>query len=298
MDEGSAVEVLQRHGKTFRYAQRFLGRRRGGAIARLYRFCRYIDDLADEHGDVEVSRRKLGSLLGELDNRSAHDPIVRDFLVLADQWGIDLRRGKELVRGVMGDLDTVTIADEPELIRYCFHVAGTVGLMMCPLLGAAPSGMPFAVDLGIGMQLTNIARDVHADAVQQRRYLPGQWVEEISAEKIVSAGAKERILVIDGIRRLLDLAEVYYASGMNGLAYLPPRSRISIAVAATTYREIGVKLRRHGCKWWQGRVSTTGLEKTRLAAITACSQVLLLHRPPPVHDRSLHRYIDDLVNPS
>lgn len=296
IDAAPPEQVLKQHGKTFYYAQRFLGKGRGQAVARLYRFCRYIDDLADECPDIEASRLKLSTVQDELDHKQSQQLIVSDFLALARQWQIDLKRGQDLVQGVLLDLQEVQIKDEAELLRYCYYVAGTVGLMMCPLLGADSKGNPFAVDLGVAMQLTNIARDVHYDAVQGRRYLPASWVDNRSVENIKQASVEDRAAVQQAIRQLLDMAETYYVSAELGFVYLPFRSRISIAIAARIYREIGHKLLRNGCAWWQGRIYTTSSEKTRLAAATALTELLRLTRRPTPHEKRLHQYIRDLVN--
>ena len=90
-----------------------------------------------------------------------------------------------LLDGLLSDQQPVLIRDQAELVRYAYHVAGAVGLLMCPVLGCRdPAAFRFAVDMGIGMQLTNIARDIAEDAELGRRYLPESWCGPLRPEQI------------------------------------------------------------------------------------------------------------------
>lgn len=283
-------KVLKHHGKTFYFAQRFLGRKRGFGVARLYRFCRYIDDLADQSVDRGIAEHTLRSIRLQISAQHADDPIVADFLELAADWEINHRYALDLIDGVLMDLETVAIKDQAELIQYCYRVAGVVGLMMCPLLHADQRGERFALDLGIGMQLTNIARDVLYDAKRGRRYLPAEVVNGVSAEQIIQLAEKGQPPIQEGIRKILQLAESYYESGRSGFIYLPLRSRVSIAIAARTYRQIGVKLLRGGCQYWRGRTYTTLAEKIWLAFREIIWIVTISpNLKHPQHNSALHR---------
>ena len=115
------------------------------------------------------------------------------------------------------------------------------------------------------MQLTNIARDVFEDAQMGRRYIPRSWCD-VSAENIVENSVTTQQKVIDATKRLLALSECYYNSGWQGLRYLPKNSRNAIAIAASVYREIGMKLAaRHNYAYWKGR-TRVGLPKKVLIA--------------------------------
>ena len=171
-----------------------------------------------------------------------------------------------LVEGLMDDqADEVLLPDEESLIQYAYKVAGTVGLLMCEILNNSdPKAKPHAVDLGIAMQLTNIARDVVEDARMGRRYLPGSWVGNMSPEDILDAAldpyGPDGVQITRAVERLLDLAESYYASGRAGLAYLPARAHFSIGVAAKVYRQIGRQLLRSKDSWHGKRqVTSKGL---------------------------------------
>ena len=282
-------KVLKYHGKTFYFAQRFLGRKNGYAVARLYRFCRFVDDLADESTDKDAAAKKLYAIRHQLSENLPGDPYVMDFLNLAAEWQVNIKYALDLIDGVIMDLGTVDIQDHAELLGYCYRVAGTVGLMMCPLLHADKKGEKFALDLGIAMQLTNIARDVLYDANQDRRYLPSDWVGGLTAAEILELRAANSTPIQEAIHRVLNLAEEYYESARNGYINLPMRSRISIAIAAKTYRQIGIKIINKGCKFWHGRTYTTLAEKILLAlseiAVTL-SKAPFLRRVE--HNKALH----------
>ncbi|RXJ72118.1 hypothetical protein CS022_17770 [Veronia nyctiphanis] len=171
----AATSVLKQHGKSFHLAGRFLSGKRFAAAARLYAFCRQVDDIADESEDKNHAKEELALIRQSLIINKPLHPATIDVLALSQEWGLPTHSLQSLVCGVAMDLETVEIADERSLIRYCYYVAGTVGEMMCPILNSREGGTPFAIDLGIAMQMTNIARDVIEDAQMARRYLPTDW---------------------------------------------------------------------------------------------------------------------------
>ena len=199
-----------------------------------------------------------------------------------------IRPIQHLLDGLLFDQGHVAIKSEDALIKYAYQVAGTVGLLMCPVLGCQKRhAFSFAVDMGIAMQLTNIARDVLEDAKMGRRYLPANWVGQLSASDILACAntpdSREAIQVKAGIDRLLSLADAYYDSGRKGLVYLPPRAHIAIAVAANVYREIGQKLRRRRLNWSAGRVVTNKLEKVMASGGASASLATRIIGAKPVY---------------
>jgi len=284
--------LLKKHGKSFNFARLFLGSETGIAAARLYSFCRIVDDIADESLDKEQARIELANLSDAINQNQTGHTLVADFLLLCEQHGIDRKNGITLIQGVSEDLSLQALDTEQEIVRYAFKVAGVVGLMMAPILGAKEDGCAFAIDLGIGMQLTNIARDVLEDAKMNRRYIPGAWVDSLSPEQISLAQKNDQESVQTAITRLLELAERYYQSGLAGLYYLPQRNRPAIAVAAYVYREIGRKLLKQNCEYWRGRMVISKSHKALLA-----SKALWYLRSrkfadkAPKHDPNLHIHL-------
>jgi phytoene synthase len=207
---------------------------------------------------------------------------------------------KDLLEGLISDQGTVLLLNENQLIQYSYKVAGTVGLMMAPILGiSSKKAIPFAVDLGIAMQLTNISRDVLEDAKLGRRYIPGEWCDDLSAPEIVKLGkdgtTEDRLKVSAAIKRTLLLAETYYISGFKGLAYLPPRNHLAILIAGIIYRLIGRRLLNSGTKWWLGRqvVNNTG---KLLHSLYPPLLMLNRFKRLPAHESHLHKCLKDYLD--
>ncbi len=258
------AEVLARHGSSFHLASRFLRPADARDIAILYAACRLIDDLADE----ETGRADDISTALEGMRRGNPEAVpVEGFADMVQRRQLDLGPLVQLAEMAWHESRTPTlITNESELRDYCYAVAGTVGELMCPLLGAdAERGREAAVALGTAMQLTNIARDVLEDARQGRRYLPGEWVGGLSPDAIAEARPINREPVRGAIRRLVDLGETHYTQAEAGFRLIPLRNRQAIRVAARLYRAIGLRVVEQGCRYWEGRVSLGHRERARLA---------------------------------
>lgn len=277
------AELLARAGKSFHLAGKFLPPERRRAATQLYAFCRGLDDLADETGDAD----QIEAVATALENNDHSHPLAAFYLTLENP---DPAPAIALARALRDDTGPTEIADERSLLRYCHGVAGTVGLMMARVLGATdPAASWHAIDLGIALQLTNIARDTREDADHGRRYIPAAWLH-LPPTSI--RRAPER--VHEAALRCLALAERYYASGMAGLVYLPPESRRGILVAARVYREIGEELRRQGPHRTEDRVVVPAWRKATLVAATFFGSAPW-SAEKPAHDITLHRELDHLV---
>ena len=279
----SAKAVLEANSKSFAFAAHFLGREEAQSATRLYAFCRYIDDLADTPGRSAFGRRRLKMIGRDLLAGTTDDPVVRDFLDLSRTCGIDAQAPIDLINGVRGDIGDVLVEDRDALLDYAYAVAGTVGVMMCGVFGVTnPNARRHAADLGIAMQLTNIARDVGEDAHMGRRYLPAAWVNGAAPECIASPGPDLQRTLKHSVRRLLILADTYYASGLGGLGYLPPRPRLTILIAAKLYQRIGDRIKRIGYRTWDQRASVPIWQKILIASQQTVRFLLVqsLRRPP------------------
>ena len=290
-DMMSSKKILAQHGKSFYWASLFLGPKLAERAAQLYQFCRFVDDLAD--GDLSERKESLEDIRARLEGHSvAAGPEIESFLQLASENNIPLIAARELLDGMLSDQTAVAFNSEAELLRYCHAVAGTVGLMMCRVLNCKDQRADsFAIDLGIAMQLTNIARDVLEDAKMERRYLPASWIN-VPASKISASNVACRAPVASAIERVLDLAEEYYASALVGIRLLPFRSRFSISVALRIYRQIGVLLQRRHLRWWDGRIYVPASEKVLLTL-----RSLLDLRPATMlsHNQHLNRDLKGLA---
>ncbi len=295
-DLSQPEQILATSGESFFWARRFLGRKMGHDAAVLYSFCRVLDDMAD--GDVPNGPEQLVQIQGLLaQGRWDGHPVLEHHRGLVEAHRLPHDVIASLVEGLMDDqAPEVLIADEEALIQYAYKVAGTVGLLMCNILNNEdPRAKAHAVDLGIAMQLTNIARDVVEDAKMGRRYLPGDWVDHLTPEQIVAASAQpqghEGTVITLAVERLLDLAETYYASGRAGLAYLPLRAHFSIGVAAKVYRQIGRQLLKSSDSW-HGQRQVTSKASKLFCTVRATSNLLRrLPLPRTDHNASLHAFL-------
>ncbi len=296
-----AGAVLMRHGRSFHWAGRFLARGTLRDAATLYAFCRYVDDAVDAATSANQACAEIDSIRASLEFGAQDAEMMNGFLDLAVRHQIDWQLPLALVDGVSSDLGTVRMKTRRDLLRYCYRVAGTVGAMMCPVLGASdPRALPFSVDLGIAMQLTNIARDVLADARADRLYLPAEDLRaKVTCEGLVRGEQTERAAALCVVVDLLELAETYYSSADRGLRFIPARSRLAILVAGRLYRAIGLKIMRRPSRVWQGRTAVPRMEK---AMRSAAAVVELAVRPSlsglsPVskHEHKLHAPLAGLV---
>lgn len=292
--------VLTTHARSFRWAAMFLAPQEHDDAAVVYAFCRLVDDTADEADDARHARAELNRIRAELDGSTRARPLVRAFVDVAGRLGMDLRYADELIEGVLSDLGCVSFEDDAELLRYCYRVAGTVGLMMCSVLGVDdPKALPHAIDLGVAMQLTNICRDVLEDAQMGRVYLPE---ERLAKEGIGLEAVLDETADPDAIGRvvgdLLKLAENYYRSADYGMRFIPARSRLAIVVAGRLYRAIGLKIMRGRVNpITDGRTWVAGPEKLVWSIVS-----LVVFLGPriqgftrnPGHDPSLHRSLRGL----
>ena len=295
-------QTLAFHARSFRWASALLSRAERRRVAALYAFCRAVDDLADADWVTPEAQRELESLRAALaaepDGESLWPSDYLWFRELCLECGIDFEVVLELLTGMMSDLDVVRLQSDRELVRYCYRAAGTVGLMMCAVLGVRdPRAWRHAIDLGIAMQLTNIARDVLEDAAVCRVYLPADRLAQlgVAPEDIVDgrADAQAVSLVVGDV---LGLAEVYYQSGDAGVRFLPARTRWAILVASRLYRGIGRRLRRrHHSNPLRGRVVVPWFAKVGLAVSATWSWVRLSLWPSGADvDRRYRDYLQNL----
>ena len=234
-DEGEFQKIFRSKSRTFSLASFLLPKERAEAIFQLYYVCRTLDDWADE-GEGE----QLKEAMQCWKNHQPHS-LLDHYRFLQARWGLASLPLTELMETMIKELDGVRIETEAELIQYCHGVAGTIGLMTCPIFGVTnPSAMRHADDLGIAMQLTNICRDVWEDAENNRIYLPADFFDNPPNISGVLTGLPASVEEISKVKtRLLNLADERYASGEDGIRHLPWRMRIVVRWAGRMYREIG-----------------------------------------------------------
>jgi 15-cis-phytoene synthase len=294
----SADQVLAAKGRSFHWARHFLSPTHARRATQLYQFCRYVDDLADEAITPESAGLALARAADAIESGRSTDPMLADAIRLFNECAIPREIPLMLIHGVTGDLQTVQIQDLNALLQYCFRVAGTVGLMMSHALDThQPPALAHAIDLGIAMQLTNICRDVSADALLRRRYIPTSMLGPLSPDELVKPVEAVQPILRRCVHDLLGIADDYYRSADYGLAYLPLRARYAILVAGRVYGSIGSKLRVEDYDCWSARVVVSKNEKLRVTAGALASATVQpwFWRAAPEHDQALHMAIAPLL---
>ena len=232
----SNVNYLAQFAKSFNWAGFFLPKNVYQDCSKLYAFCRVLDDLVDEKTDLELREERFNEIKNiykktyEIDNndrnilnQNEHGLIINDMIELAYNNNIKRIILDDLIEGVGSDLkQKVYLRSVKDLLVYSYRVAGTVGLMMAKILNVSDTrSLKGAIDLGIAMQLTNIARDVIEDKKMNRQYIKPDF---------------------ENIEATLKLADMFYESSYTSIKKIPFKYRFAIIVARRVYRQIGRKI--------------------------------------------------------
>ena len=265
---------LKRDGKSFYWASFFLPKNSKKNAGTLYSICRYFDDIADKNSEDETNYLK--------------DSIEEIKYNKNNKVNIFLHKNKinnsifiDLIEGLILDQKKTKIQNKEELIKYSYHVAGTVGLMMSKIIGVKnQNALKSAIDLGIGMQLTNIARDVFEDSKMNRVYLPANWIPDITLNNLISFDTKsleKDKIISNAIHKVISLSEMFYENGFAGLKYIPFSTRLGIFIAANVYRGIGIKIKSNK-KYLRERVYLNSLEKSLITIKSVLLFILIPFR--------------------
>ena len=212
--------LLSVHAKSFNWAGFFLPKETYKKCSILYDFCRTLDDIADSNLELVEKKKIFLSFKKNFEYKNFSNLIIKNFCELVEIKKIPLKVIYDLFDGVESDIRSkVYIQSEKDLIVYSYRVAGTVGLMMSKIFDIKDKdALRGAIDLGIAMQLTNIARDVIEDKGKNRFYISHDF---------------------EKIRETLKTAETFYSNSFLAIKHIPIRFRFSILVARRVYREIG-----------------------------------------------------------
>lgn len=243
---------IAHHSKSFYLASRILPRWVREASWALYAFCRRADDSVDDERVAAEAQRRVDGLRQRLANvyRGApgDHPIDRAFALVAERYAIPRALPEELLAGMEMDVGGTHYATWAELDLYCYRVASVVGLMMTCVMGPSDGAAWLrASDLGLAMQLTNIARDVGEDARRGRVYLPDELLAAHGVDRQALLAAPR---FSNGLGRavaeLLARAERHYTSAEFGIPMLPASCRPAIYASRLIYGEIGQQVARNG----------------------------------------------------
>jgi phytoene synthase len=272
-DLAVCAATLRQGSRSFAAASLLLpGECRGHAMA-LYGFCRQADDAID-HAPPQHRIAVIDHLHAQLNRAVAgqpeNTPIARSFAHALAECAIPAELPRALLEGFAWDAEARRYATLSDLRAYAARVAGTVGAMMALVMGVRdPDAVARACDLGVAMQLTNIARDVGEDARAGRLYLPLDWLHAAGVDsKAFLAQPGFSPAIADCVARLLTEAEMLYARASTGIAALPLTCRPAIRAALALYREIGRQLLRSGGNSVDSRTIVSAPRK--LALVLRC----------------------------
>jgi len=223
----AAASVTRHHAKSFYFASHFLRRCERREAYAVYAYCRYIDDLIDEHdGSTPLpSRAELTAENRQFLDGAHPSPFASAFAWTCEHRNIPLILLEELVEGCCRDRGAVRIQTMAELEEYCYLVASIVGLMMCRIFGVSSTeAYPRAVEMGLAMQLTNILRDIAEDYERDRIYLPAEDLDQrgLSLQRLLRDGPDEKWR--DYLSELISLTRTWYRSAEAGLPHLRNRT--------------------------------------------------------------------------
>ena len=277
-EEGLAI--TRREAKNFYYAILTLPAPRRRAICVAYAFCRHCDDAVDAGSSASDKLSRLAELQTDLDEAYAgkgSSPLSLALSDVADTYQIPQEHFNELLRGMKRDLVQDRYHDFDDLREYCYQVASVVGLICLQIFGYKNVGAKaYAVDLGLAMQLTNIARDVGEDLEMGRIYLPQDEMTRFGySEEELRLG-----IVNDAFINLMkfqaDRARHYFKSGFKLLPYLSLRTRACPAVLGQVYSKLLEQIEDSGFDVLHQRISLTKQVKIRVLAQAWLTSILPL----------------------
>ena len=214
------TNLLKKHAKSFYWASFFLSNDVFNKSSSLYNFCRTLDDIVDDDNKLEVKKEIFLKFKKDFENKDPNNQIINDMWSIIDSENISKKIVIDLFDGVETDLEEkVEITSKKDLLIYSYRVAGTVGLMMSKILKVNnKESLKGAIDLGIAMQLTNIARDVCEDKKRKRRYIKSDF---------------------SSIKETIYDSEIFYQKSFKSISSITLRSRFSVIVARRIYKKIG-----------------------------------------------------------
>ena len=269
------------YAKSFNWAGFFLPKKIFLKCSALYDFCRTVDNIADENGDLDTKKKKFLDFKNNFINKNYNNQIIKQMWALIEHFGISIEIIKDLFDGIESDLkEIVQLNSNKDLLIYSYRVAGTVGLMMAKILNVQnENALKSAIDLGIAMQLTNISRDVVEDSKNNRYYISHNF---------------------KSIRETLKTADLFYESSFASIKEIPFSFRFSILVARRIYKKIGHNiLKKENIENYNnsGKIYVTNFGKIIQTILSIYDLIRLLLIKPQDHLRDKeHQIINEEIN--
>lgn len=291
----AARRSIRKGSKSFAAASRLFDRTTRERVWLLYAWCRACDDIADEQDHGRVAKPVPLGMRLDPESRLATIRTLTELAMAGEATGSDafdalgqLMRETPVTRAMVEDVlagFALDAADwrprsEADMLRYCYHVAGAVGVMMAAVMGVPADDedtLDRACDLGIAFQLANIVRDVWEDDANGRCYLPVEWLVEADIPPGELTKPHYRHALVPIVARACAMVRGYEASARVGAGRLAFRQRWAVLSAARIYGAIAREVERLGAHAWDHRVSVSGREKLAFVA-SAFSEA---RRPAP-----------------
>ncbi len=269
-----AQESIARGSKSFALASKLFAPDVRERAWLLYSWCRKCDDIADgqDHGGalsvVDDPQERLAFLRvmteRALAGEATGDPAFDALELVVKECAIPHAWPRDLIQGFAMDADEFSPRTTADLLTYCYHVAGVVGLMMAVIMGVSPEDeetLGHANDLGLAFQLANIIRDISEDADAGRCYLPATMLGKADIPPGEHMKPPYRAKVAEVSAQLAQMAGTFEASARIGARRLPFRSRWAVLAAAGIYGDIAREVQRRGEQAWDQRVMTSKAAK-------------------------------------
>jgi phytoene synthase len=290
-----AQRAIEEGSQSFASASKLFDRTTRERAWLLYAWCRRCDDIADnqdkggplgEQGDLRDAENRLQAIRAltkhAFDEQPTADPAFDGFGLVADECGLPMNLANDMIAGFALDAAGWAPANEADMLRYCYHVAGSVGVMMALVMGVLSDDgktLDRACDLGLAFQLANIARDVVEDASGGRCYLPASWLDDAGLSAGTHALPENRPALAGLMPRLVALMEKHEAASKLGTTSLRFRQRWAVLAAARIYGAIGRKVLARGANAWDSRTRVGRREK--LWHVATAFLAALVNRPNP-----------------
>jgi len=270
-----AAESIRKGSKSFAAASMLFDRITRERAHLLYAWCRRCDDIADgqDHGGELMPSKSTPQDRAEairiltyraLDGQPTADLAFDALGQVAGEVGLTREMCDDVIDGFALDADEWRPRTEGDLMRYCYHVAGAVGVMMARVMGVPASAsetLDRACDLGLAFQLSNIARDISEDDAAGRCYLPIEWLAEFDIPPGQHMKPQYRTQLVAMAKRLIKIAELHENAARLGAQHLRFRQRWAVLSAANIYGAIGREVVQQAELAWDSRVYTSKLAK-------------------------------------
>ena len=273
--------LISKHAKSFNWAGFFLSKETFSKCSVLYDFCRSIDDIVDGDETLSIRQKKFVEFKSNFTNKNSSNSIIKNIHVLLESENISKKIVEDLFDGIESDLKpTVVISNTENLLIYAYRVAGTVGLMMAKILKVKDVyALKGAIDLGIAMQLTNIARDVIEDKKKNRSYIKHD---------------------LNSIKEVIEIADTFYKSSFVAIKYIPVVSRFAIIVARRVYKKIGdnvLKIENIEKYNNAGKTYVSNIDKVFETLLSFCDFIKLFFISSKIHlKENEHSIISEEIN--